>query len=213
MKIGYVILIFLFGYLLGSIPTGYLVGKSRGIDLRSVGSGNIGATNVYRALGRTAAILVFLVDGLKGFIAAKAIPSLFVTHSCSAGMDPGWYELIGAGGAVIGHSYTCWLKFRGGKGVATGAGAFLALSPKGMLIAALVWIGTFALTRIVSVASLASVAVLIAVVLTLPHSESIRVAALFIGLLVIVRHKSNIYRLLQGKELTFKHEDRVSKKQ
>src|SRR5580658_2894559 len=110
------------GYLLGSIPTGYLAGRAKGIDIRAVGSGNIGATNAFRILGKPAGTLVLVVDGLKGWAAAALLPGWvqsLVGGSGAGGPDSAEYLAIIAGaGAVLGHVYTCWLKFKGGKGIA-----------------------------------------------------------------------------------------------
>src|SRR5208283_1492176 len=118
-------------YLLGSIPTGFLVAKSRGIDIRTVGSGNIGATNVVRTLGKPAGAAVLLADALKGWlavaVAAKIIGGWF-THGSGLAATDGLSVCAGIA-AILGHNYTCWLHFKGGKGIATSAGVILALVP------------------------------------------------------------------------------------
>ena len=130
-------LIVLAGYLVGSIPTGYLVGKAKGIDLRKEGSGNIGATNALRVLGKKAGILVLLIDLLKGV--AGCYLGIFTPQLLgmpAEEIQTKHYALMLAGGisAVIGHTFTCWLKFKGGKGVATTAGVFLAIVPEALIV-------------------------------------------------------------------------------
>jgi len=141
-------------YLLGSIPTGFLVAKVSGIDIRSVGSGNIGATNVMRALGRPAGIFVLVIDGLKGYAACEWLAGLLLIWFSSA--DRETLKIIGGIFAILGHNYTCWLYFKGGKGIATSAGVLAALVPGALLIILSIWIVVFALTRYVSLASLAA---------------------------------------------------------
>ena len=122
----------LIAYFLGSIPAGYLAGKAKGIDIRTVGSGNIGATNAFRILGKTAGTIVLVVDGLKGWMAVAFIPEIVHRIFPSITWTVQTQELlrIMAGVvAILGHNYTCWLKFKGGKGIATSAGVLAALVP------------------------------------------------------------------------------------
>src|SRR2546429_364518 len=153
--VGY-ILTALVAYLLGSIPTGFLVAKARGIDIRTVGSGNIGATNVFRALGTPAGILVLLADALKGWVAVVVVAKL-VYRWLAWTPDPQgqeWLAICAGLAAILGHNYTCWLHFKGGKGIATSAGVVLALVPWALVIILGIWIAVFALTRYVSLASI-----------------------------------------------------------
>ena len=133
----------LVAYLLGSIPTGYLVARSRGVDIRTVGSGNIGATNVFRILGKPAGIFVLVVDALKGFVSCYFVGPfvyrLFVGPLESASATHEFLEITG-GLAILGHNYTCWLKFKGGKGIATSAGVVLALLPSALAFSLGVWL-------------------------------------------------------------------------
>src|SRR5437868_2633549 len=154
-------------YLLGSIPTGFLVGKARGIDIRKIGSGNIGATNVLRALGRPAGATVFLADAFKGWIAVALLPRLvFLIFGIPANtifdIPPNthweYYQIIGGLAVVLGHNYTCWLHFKGGKGIATSAGVLSALVPGALIIILSLFIIVFALTRYVSLNTPAEVA-------------------------------------------------------
>lgn len=189
-------------YLVGSIPTGFLVGKARGIDIRTIGSGNIGATNVFRYFGTAAGIAVLLGDALKGFAAVVVITRLY-WHVFGATGDATTREAleIVAGLAVIlGHNYTCWLRFKGGKGIATSAGVLVALVPYSLLIILGVWILVFGLTRFVSLASIcASFTLPFADWLTGGSPTMIGITAAMAGL-AIYKHKANIQRLLKGTE-------------
>ena len=187
-------------YLLGSIPTGFLVAKAKGIDIRSMGSGNIGATNALRVLGKPAGILVLLMDALKGFAAVKWLSPLilhFVIHPVGSFENLPLYAGIFA---VLGHNYTCWLKFKGGKGIATTAGVYLALAPTAIGIAIIVFVLTVAATRYVSLGSIvAAIALPIAVYWTCDN-ETLGMVTLSLGALAVYKHKSNIQRLLAGTE-------------
>jgi glycerol-3-phosphate acyltransferase PlsY len=201
--LGYV-LTALAAYLVGSIPTGYLFARARGVDIRSVGSGNIGATNVFRVLGKTAGILVLLIDAVKGFVPARfflfgATPETQEYHAIVAGLF-----------AILGHNYTCWLRFKGGKGIATSAGVVLALVPLGLLITVGVWLVVFALSRYVSLASVVAAAILPLAIGFTGQSTRMILLGIVLGALAIYKHKSNIQRLLAGTEHRFgaKKEDR-----
>jgi glycerol-3-phosphate acyltransferase PlsY len=194
-------------YLLGSIPFGFLMAKAKGIDIRSVGSGNIGATNAMRVLGKPAGITVLLLDAAKGFVAC--VLGGMISHWASDldYFDDGFYVLLKrfmlvAGiFAVLGHNYTCWLKFKGGKGIATTAGVYLALAPWALLIALGVFILALLVTRIVSVASMsAAVALPVVVWVMTPHNLFLGIVTTALGALAIYKHKSNIQRLLAGTE-------------
>ncbi|MGH7566726.1 MAG: glycerol-3-phosphate acyltransferase, partial [Gemmatimonadota bacterium] len=150
----------LIAYLAGSFPTAYLLGKAKGIDLGRMGSGNYGATNVFRNLGRGPASLALAVDVAKGFLPVELLPRWL----SPPGLAPGTFAVLLAVAAVLGHVFSVFLRFRGGKGVGTAAGAFLALSPWAILLAAAVWIAVLAWRRIVSLASLAGAVVLLAAV-------------------------------------------------
>ena len=192
------ILTALVAYLLGSIPTGFLVAKARGIDIRTVGSGNIGATNAFRVLGKRIGIFVLLVDALKGWVAVQLGALLVAQAVPGAPLD---YLRITAGITVIlGHNFTCWLHFKGGKGIATSAGVLIALVPWALLITLGVWIILFLLTRYVSLGSIAAA-------FTLPfatwfHYRDVGLTAVTaaLGVLAIYKHRRNIQRLLDGTE-------------
>lgn len=208
--LGY-ILVALGGYLLGSLPTGYLVARTRGVDIRTVGSKNMGATNVFRTLGKGPGIFVFLVDALKGFAAVmltihfypqlnEIFPRAFPVEGIVNPQTRFGFGIVAGIASVLGHNYTCWLQFKGGKGIATTAGVFLALAPiaTGMALAA--WIITLAITRYVSIASiLAAIALPVAVWLT-QENLAVRVIAILLGGLAVYKHKANIQRLLNGTE-------------
>jgi acyl phosphate:glycerol-3-phosphate acyltransferase len=185
-------------YLLGSIPFGFLVAKAKGIDIRSVGSGNIGATNVMRVLGKPAGIFVLLLDAAKGFVAVVFLPILiykiYPTLAIHLGIVAGIF-------AVLGHNYTCWLKFKGGKGIATTAGVFLALAPWALLVALVVFILAVALTKYISVGSIAAaIALPVTVWIMTPQNLFLGIVSTALGALAIYKHKSNLQRLMAGTE-------------
>jgi glycerol-3-phosphate acyltransferase PlsY len=189
-------------YLLGSIPFGYiLVRVLRKEDIRSTGSGNIGATNVARSGGKGLGILTLLLDLLKAFAAVK------IAQHFAPG-TPGFpSDLAVAAGiaAVLGHVFPVWLRFEGGKGVASALGVFLALAPLAALCALGVFIVVFAITRYVSLASILAAAMMpLFCMLWLPDRTPIFVGGIiFLALLVIAKHRANIARLMQGKESRF----------
>ena len=193
------ILTALTGYLLGSIPTGFLVAKARGIDIRTVGSGNIGATNAFRILGKRAGIFVLLVDALKGWVAVQVVAPLVAQAIPGA---PEVYLRITAGIAVIlGHNFTCWLRFKGGKGIATSAGVLVALVTWALLIILGIWIILFLLTRYVSVGSIAaSFALPFATWFAQGHDPGLTAVTGAMAALAIYKHRRNIQRLLDGTE-------------
>lgn len=187
----------LLSYLLGSIPTGYLAGRFRGIDIRSVGSGNIGATNVFRILGKRAGAAVLAIDAFKGFAACRFVPLLF-------GAAPSENLRIVAGiSAILGHNYTCWLRFKGGKGIATSAGVMLGWLPWALAIVLGCWLLVFAISRYVSLASvIAALALPFAAWATQGTYRMIVIAGI-VGALAIYKHRTNIQRLLNGTEHRF----------
>lgn len=191
-------------YLVGAIPFGLLIGFSRGVDIRTVGSKNIGATNVLRSVGKPWGIATFFLDALKGFLPALIFP--MVGNRLGANFQS--LEIAGlAGGvcAILGHNFPIYLGFKGGKGVATSAGAVLGLAPVAILIGLAVWIITFYSTRYVSLASIvgALTAVIAGWVLYRGGGVVLPVAMTILGLLVIARHHANIKRLLNGTESRF----------
>ena len=194
-------------YLVGSIPFGYVAGKIRGIDIRKIGSGNIGATNVVRVIGKRYGYSVFVLDFLKGFGAVKISMSI-ATDARPEWASPEIFGIFAAIASVIGHSFPVWLKFRGGKGVATSAGALFGLIPLAALIGIVIWVLVFWFTRYVSVASIVTVATLPLVILIMTRLNQIHGNVLFysslgIAAVVIWRHHSNLSRLMHGSEPRF----------
>jgi acyl phosphate:glycerol-3-phosphate acyltransferase len=197
----------LIGYLIGSVPFGYLVGRAAGIDVRKFGSGNIGATNVVRVLGRRYGYPVFALDFLKGAVAVQV--SLLISGGLHQPQpNNALWGIVGGTSSVIGHSYPVWLSFKGGKGVATSGGVIFSLMPFAALIVGVVWIVMFLMTRYVSVASIcAAVALPVAVggIIYLRQQSAIVLLyfSIFLAVVVVIRHRSNLSRLLNGTEPRF----------
>jgi glycerol-3-phosphate acyltransferase PlsY len=186
-------------YLVGSVPTGYLLGRARGLDIRQHGSGNIGATNVWRVMGWKWGLPAFIADVLKGFLL------LFVLREwllASAETWQGQLLLVLCGlAAIIGHNYTPWLGFKGGKGIATSAGVLAALMPPVLAVAFSLWVVLTLATRYVSVASIAAALSLAPLAWFFYRGQWILFGlACLAGALAIWRHTSNIRRLLAGTE-------------
>lgn len=192
------------GYLLGAIPFGYLAGRLKGVDIRQHGSGNIGATNAIRVLGKGVGIPVFILDLVKGWLPVW-LAKLWLS---SAGVEGAMLTTVAVGtglAAVLGHMFTFWLAFKGGKGVATTAGVLIGVAPDGMLAGLLIWLLVFFATRYVSLASmLASAAVPGWLTFRMARSGEWEPVMLSFGVLVMVlvfvRHRSNIGRILDGTE-------------
>jgi len=194
----------LLAYLVGSIPTGFLVARARGVDIRGAGSGNIGATNVFRVLGRPAGVAVLLVDAAKGVIPCAALPPLALrVAGAGSNLNLEWLGIVVGIAAVLGHNYTCWLHFKGGKGIATTAGVLLVLMPVAFLTCLAAWLLVLVLTRFVSLASVAAAVALPLTVWWRGQSGALLVVALALGLLAIGKHRANIRRLLNGTESRF----------
>jgi glycerol-3-phosphate acyltransferase PlsY len=181
-------------YFIGSIPTGFLWAKACGIDIRKVGSGNIGATNVMRTLGKGPGVAVLAIDALKGFIPVFLAPHLFER------VDTATLQIVCCVSVVAGHNWTCWLKFKGGKGVATSAGALLAFLPFPLLCALGVWLIVFVLGRYVSLASICAAVTVPVATWFRYRNVLLFVFAVVIASVAIYKHKSNIRRLLAGTE-------------
>ncbi|MCE9517985.1 MAG: glycerol-3-phosphate 1-O-acyltransferase PlsY [Verrucomicrobia bacterium] len=201
------LLLILFAYVCGSLPFGYWAGRYKGIDIRKHGSGNIGATNVIRVLGKGIGVPIFILDMLKGFVPV-ILAKWWMNHS---GADPNTAMLVAvfcAAAAVLGHMFTFWLGFKGGKGVATSAGVLLGLEPFSLAFGLVAWVIVFKLTRYVALASIAvavTVPLAMALLMTLRGTLNWVLLGLVIvmGVLVLVRHRSNIVRLLNGTENRF----------
>ena len=194
-------------YLAGSIPSAYIAGKLRGVDLRQHGSGNLGATNVVRVLGPGIGGVVFLADVLKGFLPVYFLPIYTET------LQPGLWALVYGAAAILGHVKPIFLLGKGGgKGVATATGVFLALAPVPMLLSMALWILVFSISRYVSLASLFGATVLPIAILAWyrePRSP-VFVASLIIAAFVFWTHRANIGRLRRGEEHRFVKKETVS---
>ena len=182
-------------YLLGSIPTGLLLGKLYGIDVRKEGSGNIGATNLYRTVGRRVGVLTLIGDCLKGVLPVLA------ARQCGLASDQ--VALVGLA-AFCGHVFSVFLRFKGGKGVATALGVFLALAPLAVAAALALFVALMMIWRYVSLGSISAAAIMPLAVFMLGGSRVLVVVTLIIALIVIVRHHENIRRLFAGTENRFK---------
>lgn len=180
------------GYLAGSIPFAFLVARARGVDVRHAGSGNVGATNVLRTSGVATAVFVMLLDMAKGAGAVQVVWRL----------APGALAAPAVAGlaAVVGHIYPVWLNFRGGKGVATAAGVFSVLTPMAVAPALALFVLTVWVTRFVSLGSLVATIALGPIAAGLGAPSPVVVAALASALLIVIRHRSNIARLMAGTE-------------
>ncbi|MDD5245884.1 MAG: glycerol-3-phosphate 1-O-acyltransferase PlsY [Candidatus Omnitrophica bacterium] len=198
-------------YLIGSLPTAYLFGRLfKRIDIREHGSGNMGATNALRVLGRGAGITVLLIDILKG-----ALPVIFIGDYLAArdpGLSPEVIRIIIGISCICGHNWTVFLKFKGGKGVATTLGVLIGLSlgipvfAKSLILIILLWLIVFLFSRIVSLASLIAALAFVPLLVIFRSSMVLIVFGLLISVFIVVRHKKNISRILQGKEsrITFR---------
>jgi glycerol-3-phosphate acyltransferase PlsY len=216
-------------YLLGAIPFAYLAGRLKGLDIRQHGSGNVGATNVLRVLGKGPGAAVLALDMAKGALAVSVVPLVARADSFHAFLSDGpaeqaWWPCALGLAAVLGHSYTVFLRFKGGKGVATSAGAFLGLAPWATLTVLGVFLAVVLITRMVSAGSLAGAAALPPLVLAFkewlpasarlslddlarggwgPAARPVLWLACVLALLVWVKHIPNIQRILAGTEIRF----------
>lgn len=190
------ILVVIVAYLIGSIPFGYLIVRGKiGADIRQTGSGGTGATNVSRRAGKVAGVVTLVLDALKG--SAAVLIAEKVTHS-------DWIIAAAAVAVLVGHIFPVWLGFRGGKGVATGAGVFLVLAPAALLCAGIVFLAIVFLTRYVSLGSMVSAATIPLFVWLLSGSQPLLLAAIIGALLIVFAHRGNIGRLAHGTESQFR---------
>jgi glycerol-3-phosphate acyltransferase PlsY len=201
------ILIALLSYLMGSVPAGYIAGRFAGIDIRSVGSGNVGATNVLRILGKPYGYAVFLFDFFKGVGAVWM--SILIINAAHPGNQES--ELVGIMAGVLcvlGHTYPVWLGFKGGKGVATSAGVLFGLMPPAALTVLAVWFVTFQATKYVSVASIVAAVALPATAAVMVHFEKAGMPLVYfcacLAVVIVWRHRSNVSRLMKGTEPSFR---------
>lgn len=179
-----------FGYLAGSVPFSFLLSRRRGVDLRRAGSGNIGASNVLRTTGAGAAVAAMLLDAAKGTVAVVVAQMLSVDLAVT---------VAAACAAVVGHVYPVWLRFHGGKGVATAAGAFAVLAPPALAVATLVFVVLVSVTRFISAGSIAG-AVTLAVVAAVNAPRVVAIGAAVAAFVVLYRHRDNMMRLVAGTE-------------
>jgi acyl phosphate:glycerol-3-phosphate acyltransferase len=199
------LLIGIISYLIGSIPSGYLVARSQGVDIRQQGSRNIGATNVLRVMGKKWGYLVFFCDSFKGFLAVK-LGTLIAAHYL---LSPVLGGVIAAIACILGHNYTFWLGFKGGKGIATSSGVILALFPITVICCVLVvWVVVFYAGKYVSLASIAAAVALPITAFLIVAKTGTEFWTLFgfsvlIGALAVWRHQANIVRLMNGTESRF----------
>jgi glycerol-3-phosphate acyltransferase PlsY len=195
------------GYLFGSFPAGYFAGRLAGVDVRTVGSGNIGATNVLRVLGKKWGYPVFILDALKGLIPVR-VALVLANQSPTTKPYAEYFAILAGLMAVGGHTFPVWLRFKGGKGVATSAGALIGLMPLAVPIIFLIWVMVFETTRYVSLASIIAAIALPIVASLFAFWKFVDTWALIyftilIMLLVLWRHRSNFSRLLKGTEQRF----------
>jgi acyl phosphate:glycerol-3-phosphate acyltransferase len=200
----------LLSYLIGSIPSGYLAGRLGGVDIRQQGSGNIGATNVTRVLGKRYGYPVFLADFIKGFSAVFLAPLLGRYFDLSSSTEV--CQVVAGVFVVIGNAFPFWLRFRGGKGVATSAGLFFGLIPAAAVIATLIWIIAFYTTRYVSLASVMAALALPLTVFIIHHVTGVHRPFVLgmtatLAAIVILRHRTNLARLMRGTEQRFERRE------
>lgn len=192
------------GYFLGAIPTGCVVGRLRGVDIRAVGSGNIGATNVFRTLGPVAGVLVLAFDAFKGYLACFVAGQWIAQALDTAGAGPAptreSLAIVAGVAAILGHNYTFWLRFKGGKGIATSAGVLISWTPLPLLVCLAIWLVVLAWSRYVSLASMAAALCLPLVVALLKGSPLLIATTTALGSMAILKHRANILRLCQGTE-------------
>jgi glycerol-3-phosphate acyltransferase PlsY len=183
-------------YLVGSIPFGVLFARARGVDLQKVGSGNIGATNAARVLGKKIGAIVLLCDAAKGYGPVTA-----AHYALAPRLPDGSWWVAGVGcAAFLGHLAPPWLRFRGGKGVATAFGVFLALAPGPAFVAAAVFALVYALTRVSSIGSLAAATAFVPAIWWSGADRAYRAAAIGMWVLIVVKHRANLARLMRGEE-------------
>lgn len=202
-------LLFIASYILGGIPTGYIIGRLKGIDIRQHGSGNPGTANVYRTLGKVPGLMTFAADFLKGFVPTLIAAQYFFDPANYADFSKGhWWIPVTAGAlAIAGHIWTPFLNFKGGKGVATAAGVFMALIPVPTAGAFVVFAIAVGITSHISVGSMAASVALpvLCFALAKDYQRPFTLLALTVCILIFYTHIANIRRILKGAELSFKH--------
>lgn len=187
---GIIVIISIVSFILGSIPSGYLIGKVKGVDIRNIGSGNIGASNAFRVLGKKEGAMTLLLDMLKGLVIVAIVWLIFKNLI---------FAEISAVFAVLGHDFSVFLKFKGGKGVATTYGVCILFSAYAFFGIAL-WLIILKVTKYASLASLLSFGIVLAIILFVNTNIGVKLLFTALFLLMLIRHSSNVVRLLQGKE-------------
>ncbi len=201
--------LWLLAFVIGGIPFGYVVGRMNGIDIRTQGSGNIGATNVFRVVGKGWGILVFALDFLKAYLPLMAYHHLWVKGG-GVPIDPDLFLLVAGVLCVLGHNYSPFLGFKGGKGMATSAGFLAGLIPWSLLVCFVAWLVVFLVSRYVSLASIAAgVALPVATLIFYPDQTWLVGASVFLGAMSVWRHRSNIQKLRAGTEHRFDRKSRT----
>jgi glycerol-3-phosphate acyltransferase PlsY len=190
------VLVVVASYLLGSVPSGYLFARARGIDIRAQGSGNIGATNVARSLGKKLGLIVLLVDLFKGALPVLAVRFFALHHSAGPYLIP-----VCGFAAIIGHCFPIWLRLRGGKGVATAFGVFLAVDPLIAGVLLVIFLAIYAAFRVASLGSLLAALSLPVWLIVADYPVPIITLGVASAALIVVKHRSNILRLMRGAEL------------
>jgi acyl phosphate:glycerol-3-phosphate acyltransferase len=193
-----ILLLLVFGYLIGSIPFGLLAGKIKGVDIRKVGSGNIGATNIYRTLGIVPALAVFILDMLKGTAAVCLAQSLLPLSTPYLSRE--YYIILAGVAAIVGHMFSVFLKGKGGKGAATSLGILLGVTPDLFVIAIIYVIVCIAVTRYVSVTSITGVILLSILMFVFHKPAAYGIFTVVVAVLMIYKHIPNIKRLMDGTE-------------
>ncbi len=197
------LVLFLVAYLIGAIPFALLLSRMKGVDIRQVGSGNVGATNVFRSVSKGLGAMTFTCDVLKGFLPVFLFPLIWPVEQL-----PENAGLLYGCAAIAGHNWPVYLRFRGGKGVATSAGVLLGVAPPAVGIGLATWIALFVITRYVSLASIGAAIAIPAASWWLYGAENLVLPIILtiLGMLIIWRHRSNIKRLLDGTEHEFRKE-------
>ena len=190
-----IVLLTALSYVIGSIPFGLLISKAKGVDIRKQGSGNIGATNVLRCLGKPLGITCFVLDALKGYLPAALFPVIGI-------IDPTFGILFGAA-SILGHNFPVFLKFKGGKGVATSAGVLLGVAPLAVAVGLMTWVVVFYTSGYVSLGSIIAALAVIITGWTAGYGPVIAIALTLLGALTVWRHRENIKRLIAGTEHKF----------
>lgn len=188
-------------YLIGSIPTSFIFAKVlKGTDIRKHGSGNVGATNVFRVVGKLPAVIVLLLDIFKGVFSVLFLSNVFFNNTIGITVGLGVYKILLGACAIAGHAWSVFLKFKGGKGVATTAGVIFVLAPQVLIASFIVWVGVFSVLRIVSVASIISSMFLPIFGIIFGQPLSNILFYVFLCIIGTYKHKSNIRRLVRGEE-------------